>query len=331
VCASYGYLGADLWLVAQGKLISGSVDWSMSVWDTWTCNCEAKLVRHQGAVCALEVASGRLFSGSVCVWDMVGWTCLHVLEGHSKSVFVLKALGNWLLSGSDDGSIKVWMLDELLEPASASARSLGEGADCGTAAAQDAAPCDKILPIHTLTDHSKAVCALEAHGQHIFSGSFDGTIRVWDRDTLVCKQILKGHQGGVCTMVVCAGRLVSGSTDIRVWRLEDLSLERILQGHNGGVNELAVAENKLLGGFDDALIRVWDTTTWEVERVLEGHVGKFSRVVLGRVGCGRICTEGAGRPAAVLGQCPSLAHLDLGGKVPKFQACVCRAVPVGRI
>jgi WD40 repeat protein len=31
-----------------------------------------------------------------------------VLVGHSKSVFVLKALGNWLLSGSDDGSIKVW-------------------------------------------------------------------------------------------------------------------------------------------------------------------------------------------------------------------------------
>lgn len=262
----------------------------MWVWDTWTCHCEAKLVRHQGAVCALEVARGRLFSGSVdrtvCVWDMASWGCLHVLEGHSKSVFVLKALDKWLLSGSDDGSIKVWSLDELaghatgVEDGLASARvccadsSLPISAQGGSAGGGGDVPGDKILPIHTLTDHSKAVCALEAHGQHIFSGSFDGTIRVWDRDTLVCKQILKGHQGGVCTMVVCAGRLISGSTDIRVWRLEDLSLERILQGHNGGVNELAVAENKLLGGFDDTLIRVWDTTTWEVERVLEGHVGK---------------------------------------------------------
>lgn len=298
---------------AQGKLISGSVDWSMSVWDTWTCHCEAKLVRHQGAVCALEVATGRLFSGSVdrtvCVWDMTSWSCLHVLEGHSKSVFVLKALGSWLLSGSDDGSIKVWSLDDIARLAvgaregSASAGKHGsaisplpsapgseqnppapnqslfgvraEGSQIESRGEEVSG--DKILPIHTLADHSKAVCALEAHGQHIFSGSFDGTIRVWDRDTLVCKQILKGHQGGVCTMVVCAGRLISGSVDIRIWRLEDLTLERILHGHNGGVNELAVAEqeNKLLGGFDDALIRVWDTETWEVERVLEGHVGKF--------------------------------------------------------
>ena len=36
-------------------------------------------------------------------------------------------------------------------------------------------------------------------------------------------------QGGVCTMAVCAGKLISGSVDIRVWNLESLSLERVLQ------------------------------------------------------------------------------------------------------
>ena len=54
-------------------------------------------------MCALEVAVGSLFSGSVdktvCVWDIKTWTCINVLHGHSKSVFVLKALDNWLLSG----------------------------------------------------------------------------------------------------------------------------------------------------------------------------------------------------------------------------------------
>ena len=30
-------------------------------------------------------------------------------------------------------------------------------------------------------------------------------------------------------MVVCAGKLVSGSIDIRVWNLESLTLERVLQ------------------------------------------------------------------------------------------------------
>ena len=41
-----------------------------------------------------------MFSGSVdrtvCVWDMENWACLFVLEGHSKSVFVLKALDDWV-------------------------------------------------------------------------------------------------------------------------------------------------------------------------------------------------------------------------------------------
>jgi WD40 repeat protein len=175
--------------------------------------------------------------------------------------------------------------DGVRDGACAAGQSTAPSAEGGDKARQGeqrsvAGSVGKIEALHTLTDHNKAVCALESHGNYIFSGSFDGTIRVWDRATLSCTKILTGHLGGVCTMAVCNGRLVSGSSDIRVWNLETWTLERVLKGHNGGVNELAVADNKLLGGFDDAFIRVWDTSTWEVERVLEGHVGAVYAIAL---------------------------------------------------
>jgi hypothetical protein len=44
----------------------------------------------------------------------------------------------------------------------------------------------EVEAILTLTEHSKAVCALEAAGEYVFSGSFDATIRVWHRYADAC-------------------------------------------------------------------------------------------------------------------------------------------------
>ena len=52
------------------------------------------------------------------------------------------------------------------------------------------------------------------------SGSADGTIRVWEPRTGVCKLVLKGHTGYVMSLAVLPnGDLASGSYDktIRVW------------------------------------------------------------------------------------------------------------------
>ena len=47
----------------------------------------------------------------------------------------------------------------------------------------------------------------------LFSGSYDGTVRVWDIETLACLRTLAGHTGPVRTLVYSAGHMFSGSYD----------------------------------------------------------------------------------------------------------------------
>jgi WD40 repeat protein len=261
-------------------MLSGSDDGSIKVWGLADMElCSNSTTADQGllpSVTAAAAAGVDGFGGLRVETDDMREQ-LHAVHPHG--------LRSWDLERGQAGPWRRLADDGSQEGACAARQLSSPSADGGDAAWQGeqrwvAGSVGKIEALHTLTDHNKAVCALESHGNFIFSGSFDGTIRVWDRFTLSCTKILTGHQGGVCTMAVCSGRLVSGSSDIRVWNLETWTLERVLKGHSGGVNELAVADNKLLGGFDDALIRVWDTTTWEVERVLEGHVGAVYAIAL---------------------------------------------------
>jgi len=59
------------------------------------------------------------------------------------------------------------------------------------------------MRIKTLSGHTDAVRALAVAGGRLFSGSYDGTVRVWDEASLNCIEVLKGHVGPVRTLVHC--------------------------------------------------------------------------------------------------------------------------------
>ncbi len=89
---------------------------------------------------------------------------------------------------------------------------------------------------------------------------------------------LPGHVGGVTTMVSCDGRICSGSYDgsIRVWSRESGEKVRILQefrGERDGVNALASWEGCLISGHDRGKVRVFNMVAGEREQDLEGHDG----------------------------------------------------------
>lgn len=57
-----------------------------------------------------------------------------------------------------------------------------------------------------------------------YIGSFDNTIRLWNSNSGSCVKILKGHTGGVLSLVVLAdSNLASGSYDftIRIWNTKN--------------------------------------------------------------------------------------------------------------
>ena len=55
--------------------------------------------------------------------------------------------------------------------------------------------------------------ALATSENKLFSGSYDGTVKVWDTETLQCLKTLAGHAGPVRTLVLSAGHMFSGSYD----------------------------------------------------------------------------------------------------------------------
>ena len=128
-----------------------------------------------------------------------------------------------------------------------------------------------------LRGHSCAVQALAECEGRMCSGSADGSIRVWRRDTLEEERMLE-NEGNKCVyaLAVWEGWLVSAhqSGRVRVWDVSTGERRRELEGHHMNVLSLCVVGSRLASGSGDSLIKVWAMghgPEWPCERTLAGH------------------------------------------------------------
>ena len=111
-----GHAGSVSCLAALegGRLVSGSFDRKVKIWNVADGACIATLTGHGGRVWALAILeSGRLASASgdmtIRIWEIATRACVATLEGHRGSVRSLALLnGRRLASGSSDQTVKVW-------------------------------------------------------------------------------------------------------------------------------------------------------------------------------------------------------------------------------
>ncbi len=179
--------------------------------------------------------------------------------GHTGPIrsVALSADGHRAVTGSDDGTVRVWDVD--------------------------GGVCERVLEGHT---GSVTSVALSVDDLRAVSGSSDATIRVWDLERGVCERVLEGHTGWVNSLELSLDglRAVTGSYDatVRVWDLERGVCERVLEGHTGWVNSvvLSVDGHRAVTGSYDATVRVWDLERGVCERVLEGHTSGVWSVAL---------------------------------------------------
>ena len=115
--------------------------------------------------------------------------------------------------------------------------------------------------------------AMSADERCIVSGSWDSTLRIWDRETGKCLNVLEGHAGPVTSMALSAsGRLIiSGSDDItlRIWGIDYGQCLKVLEGHERPISSVALSadERCIFSGSLDSTLRVWDRETGDCVRV----------------------------------------------------------------
>ncbi|MBP6748946.1 MAG: WD40 repeat domain-containing protein, partial [Xanthomonadaceae bacterium] len=174
--------------------------------------------------------------------------------------------------------------------------------------------------------------ALSADGGRVVSGSYDGTVRVWDALSGECVRELRGHTNWVLSVALSAdgGRVVSGSDDgtVRVW--DALSGECVceLRGHTDWVRSVALSADggRVVSGSDDVTVRVWDALSGECVRELRGHTNWVRSVALSAEG-GRVvsgsddgtvrCFSGMGGRAETLA-CTWIAAVGSPDDIPSY-------------
>ncbi|MCT7956745.1 protein kinase domain-containing protein [Laspinema palackyanum] len=145
---------------------------------------------------------------------------------------------------------------------------------------------------NTLTGHSQDVrsVAVSPDGLAIASGSFDGTIKIWNLETGALIRTLTGHSdaGEMVSSVAIApnGTLLVSSSNgyggtIKIWNLATGELLSTIPGTSLGISSIAISpDSKLLAsGSEEGNIYLWNLDSGEAIGTLNGHLGTVFSVV----------------------------------------------------
>lgn len=264
----------------------------------WAFSPDARLVASASDDISIwEVATGR----PITTLNQPSWVTVHAF----------RADGRVLVTGHDDGTLRLWDLNtgqlqrELSghdEPISAVAFSpdghwLVSAAEDRIINLWDA---DGVQPKSRLIGHSDRIQALAWHpqGRHLVSAGWDTTVRVWDATTAEPVFLLNGHAEVVSAVVYSPdGKLLaSADSDRVVWIWDPVAgkVIHLLRGHGGAINRLAFSPDgrHLLSGGEDRQLFCWDVVTGGNLAGIAEQQGGARRIRLSPDGTHLACAPG---------------------------------------
>eukprot|EP01028_Stygiella_incarcerata_P004811 TRINITY_DN208_c0_g1_i1.p1 TRINITY_DN208_c0_g1~~TRINITY_DN208_c0_g1_i1.p1 ORF type:complete len:854 (-),score=256.52 TRINITY_DN208_c0_g1_i1:31-2592(-) len=226
--------------------------------------------------------------GSILLWkrdEFNHWTSPFArIEGHSMAVTSIAfSAGDtkdpFLVSGSVDGTIKLWSLRFILSEKMTrkATRSVDDGliqiqSKCSILAHEKDVNCVAVAPNNTMV----ATC------------SSDRSIILWNIQKEVTGEIffekggvLLGHRRGVWSVAfspVDRALLSTGADQtVRLWRLSDFSCIRTMEGHLQSVlsGKFFVDGKEVVTCGSDGLVKVWDLSSGDCIGTCDEHEGKI--------------------------------------------------------
>jgi len=218
----------------------------------------------KGCVCLQGgrwIATAGSWDATIKIWDAATGAALATLTGHTFWVGGLAAHpdGRHLASASTDMSLGLW--------------------DAAAAVAAAAAPAGAAGTSPLLAAHAGHACGCEyfAGGTRLVTGSWDGTLKVWDAEREALLATLAGHAGKVYGGAIAPDgrRLVSAGADgtLRLWDLETFREAAVWRDGGGPVRACALSPDGALlaSGGDDGVIRVRELVRPEAVREIGRH------------------------------------------------------------
>lgn len=158
-------------------LATGSYDATIKIWDLDTGKELRTLEGHTSGVRCLQFDGCQLISGgmdkTIRIWNWKTGECVRALDaGINGDVLSINFTKQYLCSGGKDNMVRVWNLPEKIN--------------------------------YTLRGHSDFVNSvrIDSESRTVFSGSDDGTVKLWDLETRELLKTFKGHVGGVQQVVL---------------------------------------------------------------------------------------------------------------------------------
>lgn len=239
--------------MGNGKIVSGSWDGTVRIWDTQTGE-SVKLnnlpSRWIFSILKIDNTTCALGFGDLLIrtYNILTNQCLKVFKGHFGSVKCLVKLNNdFIASGSVDKTIRIWR----------------------TSAGR---------PLKLLTGHCGYIHCLEKLSDRLFiSGSEDKTIRMWNYHDGKCLKILKGHKEAVYALKkLDEESFVSGSCDstLRIWNSKDGTCLKVFNSNDNSVVHVLekIDDTYFIAGSGD-FIQVWNKGREKSANLFEMHGG----------------------------------------------------------
>ncbi|KAJ9187303.1 hypothetical protein P3X46_002776 [Hevea brasiliensis] len=220
----------------RGKVVSGSDDQSVIVWDKQTSQLLEELKGHDAQVSCVRMLSGErvltaAHDGTVKMWDVRTDTCVATVGRCSSAVLCMEYDDSTgiLAAAGRDAVANIWDI---------------------RAGRQ----------MHKLLGHTKWIRSIRMVGDTLVTGSDDWTARVWSVSRGTCDAVLACHAGPIlcveCSMLDRG--IITGSTDglLRFWENEEEGIRCVknVTIHNAAILSINAGEHWLgIGAADNSM------------------------------------------------------------------------------